>query len=289
MSLELSLLKSFVAVVDHGNFLLASKAVARSPSALTVQIKRLEEQIGKALFVRDARNTKLTKDGQMLLPYARRMISLEAGILAEFNEETIQGTVKLGVPDDVAEHYPMETLRNFNDEHPGVTLTIVVDNTPSLLKAVKTKKLDLTVITYAESIEGISETEKIMSEPEVWAASANGIAWEKCPIPIALWQEGWAWYKPALKILEDADLKYNIILECENISARRAAIKADLAVGPLPISHLDDEVVLAPNLQGLPKLPNYGLGLKVSDTPSDAAIAVASHIRNYFKSRKQWP
>lgn len=286
MTIELSLLKSFVAVVEHGNFLSAANAVARSPSALTVQIKKLEEQLGKSLFTRDARNTKLTKEGEALLPHARRMIAMEVNIFAEFNKEQITGSVRLGVPDDVIERFPMHTLRQFNDENPGVALIIEVGFTPTLLKAVDNKALDLAIITYAEGIKGVTETEKIMNEPEVWAASANGIAWEKKPLPIALWDESWAWYHTAVTILDTANIDYTIILECENISGRKAAIQADLAVGPLPVSYLDENVILAPGLQDLPKLPEYGLGLKVREEPTQAITAAASHIRDYFQTKR---
>jgi len=286
MTIELSLLKSFLAVVEHGNFLTAANAVGRSPSAITVQIRKLEDQLGHALFARDARSTKLTKHGQTLLPHAKRMIAMEAGILTEFSKEQITGSVRLGVPDDVIERFPMRTLRQFNDDNPGITLIIEIGHTPALLKAVDDKTLDLAIITYAEGIKGVTTTEKIMHEPEVWAASASGIAWEKKPLPIALWDEGWAWYGSAVNILDKAGIDYTIILQCENISGRKSAIAADLAVGPLPVSYLDEDVVLAPGLQDLPKLPEYGLGLKVRKEPTQAIEAAASHIRDYFNTKR---
>ncbi len=213
------------------------------------------------------------------------MLVLESNIFAEFDKTPIKGTVKLGVPDDVVERFPMQVLRRFNDEYPSVALTIIVNQTPVLLKAVEAKTLDLAIITYDESIEGVSSTEKLMGEPEVWASSASGIAWEKRPLPITLWEESWSWYKPAIKNLEDAGIEYTIILQCENISGRKAAIKADLAVGPLPISHLGEKITLAPGLQNLTKLPNYGLGLKVGYIQNNvAAEAAAEHIRNHFKA-----
>jgi len=289
MTIELSLLKSFLAVVEHGNFLGAANAVGRSPSAITVQIRKLEDQLGHALFTRDARNTRLTKHGQTLLPHAKRMISMESNILSEFSKEQITGSVRLGVPDDVIERFPMRTLRQFNDDNPGITLIIEIGHTPALLKAVDDKSLDLAIITYAEGIKGVNTAEKIMNEPEVWAASANGIAWEKKPLPIALWDEGWAWYGAAVNILDTANIDYTIILQCENISGRKSAIAADLAIGPLPVSYLDEDVILAPGLQDLPKLPEYGLGLKVGQEPTPATDAAASHIRDYFRTKSVTP
>lgn len=282
MNLELSLLKSFVAIVDHGNFLAASNAIAKSPAAVSVHIKKLEETLGAPLFDRDARATGLTSAGEKLLPHARRMLALENVIVSDFSKPSIQGTVHLGVPDDVIERFPMHILSSFSNEYPDVRLVIRVDHTPALLKAVDSGMFDLAIITYVEGLKGVSDTEKLMNEPEIWASSANGIAHERSPLPVALWDKGWAWYEPAVKILQDAGLEYSVVLECENISGRKSAIEADLAVGPLPASQLDDRVIPAPGMQDLPPLPLYGLGLKCTSKPNSAVLAVADHLRRHF-------
>ncbi len=282
MHIDVPLLKSFVAIADHGNFLEASKAVARSPAAVSMHIKKLEEEVGHLLFKRDARHTKLTKDGKRLLPYARRMLLLESEIKSEFNETPLQGSVQLGVPDDVVERFPMKVLSAFLNEYPNVTLGIHVDHTPALLRKVDEGTLDLSIITYAPSIPGVAECERIAREPEVWAMSANGIASQKKPLPITLWDEGWAWHEPTTQILKDANIDYSIILECENVTARRAAIEADLAVGPLPLSELGPDLKEVPELKHLPPLPEYGLGLKIPETLKPETAVVVEHIRNHF-------
>jgi DNA-binding transcriptional LysR family regulator len=282
--IELSLLRTFVAIVDQGNFLAAAQAVARSPSAVSVQIQRLEERVGRSLFVRDARTTRLTPDGDKLLPHARRMLAQEAALMAEFQTAPVRGAVRLGVPDDVVERFPMQALTRFTDEHPGITLTIGVGHTPALLRDVEAGRLDLAIVTYAESIPGITSAERLFGEPEVWAASTSGIAWERDPLPVTLWDEGWAWHEPTVRLLEKAQINFIVVLQCENIGARKAAIRADLAVGPLPVSQLDDEVGPAPNLQHVHGLPEYGLGLKLADDYSEAVEAVANHLRGAFSS-----
>ncbi|MEM8541314.1 MAG: LysR family transcriptional regulator [Pseudomonadota bacterium] len=291
MNLELSLLRSFIAIAEHGSFLAAADVVARSPAAVSMQIKKLETEIGHPLFKRDARETKLTPYGEKLLPYAKRMLLLESELKTEFSTTPLQGSVDLGVPDDVVERFPMKVLSAFMDEYPNIKLGIHVDHTPALLKKVDSGKLALSIITYAPSIPSVTECERLTREPEVWAMAANGIAAEKSPLPITLWDKGWAWHEPIIKTLQDADIEYSIILECENITGRKSAIEADLAVGPVPISQLNDRLKVVSHLQRLPPLPEYGLGLKVEKEPEPEVVAVANHLRqhfNQFQSMATW-
>lgn len=283
MNIDIPLLRSFIAIADSGNFLQASKAVGRSPAAISMHVKKLEEEIGQTLFDRDARSTRLTKDGERLLPLARRMLLLENEIKTEFDKVPLQGSIQLGVPDDVVERFPMKILNTFVTDYPHVTLGIHVDHTPSLLSKVDKGELDLSIITYAPSMPGVTECEQITREPEIWAMAANGIASQKKPLPITLWDEGWAWHDPAIKILEDAGIEYSIILECENITARKAAIEADLAVGPVPLSGLTANLKEVPELKHLPPLQEYGLGLKVPPVLTPEAQAIADYLRDHFQ------
>ncbi|MDJ0614878.1 MAG: LysR family transcriptional regulator [Rhizobiaceae bacterium] len=283
MNIDLPLLKSFTAIADHGNFLTASKAVNRSPAAVSMHIKKLEEELGYSLFERDARQTKLTKNGERLLPYARRMLRLEKEIETEFDNAPLQGSIQLGVPDDVVERFPMRILSAFMNEYPNVTLGIHVDHTPALLSKVDKNVLDLSIITYAPSIYGVSECERLTREPEIWVMAANGISARKTPLPITLWDQGWAWHEPVISILKEADIEYSIILECENLTARKSAIEADLAIGPLPHSLLDSNLAEVPHLKHLPALPEYGLGLKTPKNMSPETEAVAEYLRNHFR------
>lgn len=280
--MEITLLKTFLAIVDYGNFLSASEAIGRSPAAISVQIRKLEDSLDCSLFTRDARGTVLTPHGERLLPMARRMLSVEAEIFAYFGQAPVQGEVLLGVPDDVVERFPMGVLKAFTNEYPNVKLGIRVDHTPALLKFVDSGVLDLSIITYAESIAGVTKTERLTRESEIWAMAANGTAAEKTPLPITLWDKGWAWHEPAVELLQNAGIDYSIVLECENITGRKAAIAADLAVGPVPVSQMDESLKPVPGLQTLPPLPEYGLGLKTGKSPSQAVTAVAQHLRSYF-------
>jgi len=276
---DLNLLKSFLAVSQLNGFLPAAEKIGRSPSAISMQIKRLEEVLGKDLFIRNARETVLTRDGERLVDYARHLLAGELEMRNAFRTEPMVGEVLLGVPDDVIERFPMSVLREFSDHYPEVAVTISVSHTPALLEAVERREIDLAIVTYAESVPGIRKAEMIYQEPEVWAALRGGEASKRKPLPVVLWEEEWAWYKNAIGILESVDINYSVVMKSENITARRNAIAADFAIGPLPASQLGDDLEALAQFKALPPLPSYALGLIVQNGASQPANALADYLR----------
>ncbi|MGB7286133.1 MAG: LysR family transcriptional regulator [Salaquimonas sp.] len=280
--LDLSLLKSFLAVAQTGSFLRAADKVGRSPSAISMQIKRLEEALGKEVFTRNARDTKLTREGERLIEHARHLLAGEMEMRNAFRTEPVVGQILLGVPDDVIERFPMHVLSEFSDQYPDVSVAIRVGHTPSLLNEVERGEADLAIVTYVETIQGIEKAEIFYQEAEVWAARKGGVAAGKSPIPITLWDEGWGWYAKTKDILDKAKIDYKIVLHTENITARKNAIEADLCVGPLPISQLGDTLVSVPKLMKLQALPTYALGLVQHEGSSKAVDFLANYLKNNF-------
>ncbi len=286
---DFALLQTFIAIAESKSFLTAADRVGRSPSAVSMQIKRLEQLLGASLFIRNAQDTSLTRDGERLVQYARQLLASELEMRNAFRSEPIIGQVTLGVPDDVVERFPMQVIREFGDLYPDVAITITVNHTPSLLEAVRIRAIDLAIVTYAESIPGINKAEVIYQEPEVWAMRKGGIAANRNPLPVVIWKEKWAWYKAVIDILESVKKDYQVVMKSENITARRNAIEADFAVGPLPSSQLGDNLVPVPAMMALPALPVYGLGLIVQEEASPPARVLADFLRtavNYQSNQK---
>jgi DNA-binding transcriptional LysR family regulator len=277
---DLALLKSFLAVAQSGSFLAASEKIGRSPSAVSMQIKRLEAVLGKDLLTRNARETSLTRDGERLMAYARQLLAKEMEMRNTFRTEPVIGQVLLGVPDDVIERFPMSVLREFSDQYPDVSVSIKVGHTPSLLKEVQRGDTDLAIVTYVETIPGIEKAEIFYREAEVWAARKGGVSANKSPIPLTLWDEGWGWYAKTKGILDRAEIDYQIVLHTENITARKNAIEADLCVGPLPVSQLGDTLEPVPELMKLQALPTYALGLVQREGSTNAVDFLASYLKN---------
>ena len=103
--LDIDQLRTFIAIIDNGSFTRAAGEVNKTQSAVSMQMRRLEERLNRVLFEKDGRVNRLTGDGEKLLAYPRRMVRLNNETLAAFDEEALAGSVRLGTPDDYADRY----------------------------------------------------------------------------------------------------------------------------------------------------------------------------------------
>jgi DNA-binding transcriptional LysR family regulator len=283
--LELDLLRTFVAIVETGSFAGAAESVFRTPSAVSMQVKRLEELLGKLVLVRDPRSVKMTRDGEMLLEHARRMLALNRELVAKFVAPDVAGEVRLGAPDDVAERLLPDMLRRFAESHPGIIVNVIVENTVHLIRRVQQKEIDLAMITCESGFTGDESAEILMREQLVWAMVKGGIAAECEPLPISVWEECCVWRKAGTEGLEAQGMPYRVAFQSAHISGQRAAILADLAVAPLPITALKDPIIAADDKYGLPKLPDFALGMMIAPDAGPAVEAAAEHLRASFAMR----
>ncbi len=287
--LELDVLRTFVAIAETGSFSAAAEAVLRTPSAVSMQIKKMEEILGKPLFVRDSRSVSLTADGEMLISYARRLLAINREVVSKFVAPDIAGVVRLGAPDDVSERFLPEMLRRFSQSHPGITVNVIVENSDELIARTQRGDLDLSMITCGGGFHGDENAEVLFREPLVWASLKGGCAAMRDPLPISVWEEGCVWRKQALDGLEAEGRDYRIAFQSAYISGQKAAILADLAVAPMPMSVLSDPIVTADAEYNLPPLGSYALGLMISKDPSQPVLAAADHLRASFTLRTGKP
>lgn len=281
--LELDLLRTLVAIAETGNFSAAADRLGRTPSAVSMQVKKMEEMVGAALFVRDSRSVSLTRDGEALLQHGRRLLALNREMMTRFARPDLVGEVHLGAPDDVAERFLPTMLRHFAETHPGVILNVLVDGTRRLKEMVDEQTLDLAIVTVGSSMTNAEGAEVVHTEPLVWAALAGGVAVEQTPLPISLWEEGCTWRAAALDALTKDGRDYRVAYQSAHISGQRAAILADLAIAPIARSHLNNRIVEACMPSGLPSLPDCSLALVVRDEPSAPVEAAAQHVRECFQ------
>src|SRR5437867_1636039 len=132
--IDVDQLRSFLAIAETGSFTRAADVVHKTQSAVSMQMKRLEERVGRPVFARDGRASKLTEDGERLLDFARRIVKLNIEALAAFDEKELAGRVRLGVPDDYADRYLPEIMARFSRAYPGVELTVICEPSVDLGK-----------------------------------------------------------------------------------------------------------------------------------------------------------
>ncbi len=285
--IDLDLLRTLVAIADSGNFSTAGQAVGRTPSAISMQVKRMEELIDRPLFVRGGRTVTLTRSGDMLVEHGRRLLALNRELVSRFVTPELVGNIRLGAPDDVAEQFLPGMLRQFADACPGVTVKVIINHSEVMMGMVERGELDLSLVTAEAGIKGDPGTAEIIyREPLVWAALAGGVACEQTPLPIAVWEPHCIWRKVGLEGLDAQEREYRIVFESAHASGQRAAILADLAIAQVPVSSIGGPIIDIGRKYNLPDLPPYALGLITGAEPSAAVEAAAAHIRRSFGNKR---
>ncbi len=280
--LDLDLLRTLVAIADNGNFSSAAEEVGRTPSAVSMQVKRIEEMVQRAVFIRDSRSVRLTADGETLLEHGRRMLALNREVMTRFIDPGLVGEVRLGTPDDVAERFMADMLRRFAEAYPGIMLNITVDDTNPMMEKIAEGRLDIAVTSMHAGFKGDEMAEMIHREPMVWAMLDGGVAVERDPLPVAVWETGCVWRHAALDALEAQGRRYRIISESPHIAGKRACLLADMGVAVLPRSSVGGRIVEVDRRHGLPPLPKYKLGLVVAERGAPAVEAVRDLLLDGF-------
>ena len=283
--LDLDVLRTFVAIAETGSFTAAANAVFRTPSAVSMQIKKLEETLRCAVFNRDARSVSLTADGEVLMGYARRMLAINREAVSKFVVPDVSGVVRLGSPDDYGERVLPSVLKRFAQSHPSVAVDVIIDQSVNLRRRLNERELDITLFTVCRNIP--PEAEILLTEPIVWGGARGGCAHMKKPLPVSVWEEGCAWRADALEALGRDGVEYRIAYMSAHTAGQRSAILADLAIAPLPKSFIGDEIVALGSEHGLPQLSNYNLAMIVAPDASAPVRAAADHIRATMEAFKE--
>ena len=274
--LDIDQLRTFVAIAETGSFTRAAEVVHKTQSAVSMQMKRLEERIGRPVFERDGRASKLTDEGERLLDYARRIVKLNAEAISSVASAALSGRVRLGVPDDYADRYLPEIMARFSRTHPGVELTVRCEPSCELTKVIDTGELDLAIVT---NLDKMRPTEIFRRERLLWIASSRHTIHLEEPLPLALSRPPCAWRNAALARLDEISRPYRILYTTANTGAIAAAVLAGLAVSVFPESALQPGIrVLGPG-DGFPNLPAFDIGLlRNPHEQSELADALAEHI-----------
>ncbi|MDE3175003.1 MAG: LysR family transcriptional regulator [Pseudomonadota bacterium] len=256
--LDTDQLRSFLAIVDEGSFTRAAERVHKTQSAVSMHVRRLEEQLGCALFVKQGRGARLTAEGEQLVEYARRILREEAGAIAALSRKGLRGEVRFGVPDDYAEAFLSDILLRFNHRHPLVAIAVSCENSIELAGLVRAGALDLALVTDFPGLEGF---ELIREEPLVWVAANKFKPPAGEPLPLALGSPSCIWRRVADEALEGQRQRVRSLFVSRNYSAIGAVVRAGLAATMLPQGMVRDGLRMLGPDAGLPPLPLTRMGL----------------------------
>ncbi|UYV36945.1 LysR family transcriptional regulator [Rhodobacteraceae bacterium D3-12] len=250
-NLDLTTLRSFVAVADHGGVTRAAGMLNLTQSAVSMQLKRLEELLDVGLLDRSNRKIALTASGEQLLTYARRMVSLNDEVVGRLTDDLFEGEVVLGVPHDVV--YPVipRVLKTFNTAFPRVKVQLISSSTVNLHEKLSRGEVDL-ILATEESVHSGGET--LTDMPLRWVGAVDGQEWRKRPLRLAFCR--FCIFRPiVIRKLDEAGISWELAVESDEDRAVEALISADLAVGAL----MEDSI--PPHLEAISSagaLPNLG-------------------------------
>jgi DNA-binding transcriptional LysR family regulator len=282
--LDTDQLRSFLAIVDSGSFTRAAERVHKTQSAVSMHIRRLEEQLGCALFVKQGRGARLTEEGERLIEYARRIIQVEAGAVAALSRKGLRGAARLGIPDDYAESFLAEILSRFNRRHPLVEVSVVCEASTELAAQVSAGALELALVT-AGAIEPkklalFRGFELLREEPLVWVAAERFRTEAGAPIPLALGSGTCLWRRAAEDALSGSARATRGLFFSKNFTAIGSIVRAGLAATILPASMVGPGLRFLGRDDGLPELPLTHMGLiHAPGRPTEEAAALAEAIR----------
>jgi DNA-binding transcriptional LysR family regulator len=274
--LDVDQLRTFIAIVESGSFTRAADVVHKTQSAVSMQMKRLEERLERPIFTRDGRASKLTEDGERLLDYARRIVRLNVEAVAAFSDAELSGRVRLGVPDDYVDRYLPEIMARFSRAYPGAELSVICEPTVDLTERVDAGELDLAITTNCDPSRA---AEIFRRERLLWVTSNRHSIHVEERLPLALGRPSCSWRRMALEALEGVARPYRLLYSSSNAGAVAAAVLAGLAVSVLPESGLRPGMRVLNPADGFPELPSCRIGLlRNAHERSALADALAEHI-----------
>jgi DNA-binding transcriptional LysR family regulator len=292
MFLDIVLLRTFVAVVEAKGFTRAAGLVNLTQSAVSLHIKRLEEQIGRRLFDRTAPKLALTSDGEILLSYAQRILALEEEVKTRLGHPQPEGLVRFGAPEYFDPRTLASLLAQFNSRYPAINLEIQMGIGTDIAALYGRGLLDVAIInreigeaTGAEcNGNGLSEdTTVLYREGRVWAA-LRGMKFDSDqPIPLALFPAPCAWRQLAQERLQSAGRRWTVALQSTGLSGIVTAVEAGLAISIFAQSGLSPRLRALGPAQGLPALPDFEYVVRRNAKPSLAADRLRDVVIDYFQ------
>ncbi|MDE2384509.1 MAG: LysR family transcriptional regulator [Alphaproteobacteria bacterium] len=277
-ALDVDQLKTFLAIADSGNFTRAAEEVNKTQSAVSMQMKRLEETLGRPLFSRDGRASRMTPDGERLVEFARRMVTLNDEAIGAFTQPEITGTVRFGTPDDYADLFLPEILARFARTHPMVNVDVDCNQSQVLAGHIRNSELDLAVVTFnGGDIHG----EPLMSAELVWVTSPRHQVHLAETLPFASASISCGWRKLAERKLEQHHRPYRVAYVSPNFSTICNVVVQGLAVAVMPRICVRPGMRILTEAEGFPPLGSFEIGLMTKPgRASPAAKALAQHIRD---------
>ncbi|WP_017903919.1 LysR substrate-binding domain-containing protein [Pseudomonas asplenii] len=273
---DLDVLRTFVTGVQLNSFAKAAERLGRSTSAVSAQLKKLEEQVGSAVLAKSGRGLVLTPLGETLMSQARRLLELNDEIFDSLHEAQVEGCVRLGLQEDFGEHLLSDILRRFAKIHPRVSLEVRIGRNVELLGLIERGQLDLALAW--ETALDTPYSSRIGATPMQWIGPGDQpFAREDAPLPLVVFDAPCVLRSAATEALDQARIPWRVALTSPSVGGIWAAVTAGLGITLRTRIGLPDHLTVLP---GLPDVPDLGYVLhRAVAEPVGAVRQLASLIR----------
>lgn len=275
---ELELLRTFVVGVELGSFALAARKLGRSPSALSAQLRRLEEQAGAPVFRKSGRGLALTAVGETLLAYARRLLELDDEAAIAVRGVEVEGWVRFGTQEDLGAGLLPAVLRRFARAHPKVRIEARVARNAELLQRVKSASLDLALVWGDGG--AAPNGEHLVQLPMCWIGANEFMpASRSSPLPLAVIESPCQFRDAATAALDRARIPWRLAFTSASLGGVWAATSAGVGLTVrTPLGQPADVRALGPSPRGLPPLPSVGLALHCAERQPGPAVRLLAAL-----------
>jgi DNA-binding transcriptional LysR family regulator len=281
-TLDLTALRSFLAIAEAGGVTRAASSLNLTQSAVSMQIKRLEDALQVQLLDRTARRVSLTASGDQLLGYARQMLALNDEALARLTHAEFDGTITLGVPHDIVFPIIPGVLRQFARDYPRMRVHLISSFTTPLLEQFARGECDM-ILTTQDTPGAGGET--LATLPLIWVGAPGGTAWRRRPIPLA-YEHRCVFRQAVQAALSQHGLDWTMAVESDSSRAVEASVIADLAVHTLLAGTAPPTLERIAHHGALPALPAQSVNLYVSPAATRRPhIALQGLIREAYVRR----
>lgn len=281
LHLDSDLLRTFLAVAETGNLTRAGEMVGRTQSAVSLQIKRLEEVVGATLFERGPRGVSLNEAAVPLVAQARRIVTLLDEASRTLKGPALDGPVRIGVPEEYSHNILPLALGAFSKRHPQVEVTVRHARSSVNRAAIASGAIDLAVV-FEES--GTGTAEWLATDPTVWASSILHAPHEIAPLPVTVCETSDWCRAAALRSLDSLQRPYRIAYSADSSSGVLAAAASGLAIAPLTRSHVPASCRVLGLEDGFPIIDASTVGLlRSTGSVGETVSGMAEAIREAFR------
>lgn len=267
-SIPTDLLRAFVTIIDLRGYTRAGEQLGRTQPAISLQMRRLQDLVGVQLFTRDGNGTSVTEAGELVAGYARQILALNDEMLLRLSDKRAQGKLRLGIPNDYADHFLPRLMQGFAADFRGLTFDVVCDVSHALLKGLREGLFDVVVaMTPDGPAEGAFMTWR---EPLAWVGDGSGIH-EKDALRIVCYPEGCLYRRNMLSALQREGRAFEIVYTSPSLAGLEAAISTGFGVSVLARRILSDRLLEIRDAQ-LPRIADVVVGIYVGEKAKSAAV-----------------